>query len=283
MFKYRIISFPLLLFLLYLIFFQPWGCWIFIVGAPIVISLALYEAGKLFSLCKFETDPVFTAELGGIVAFLFFLNCYFGFQSGIFSLLLMIVILSGILLILFTLLFSKDEVKFRKIFNSFALAGIFGSTYILFASFYFQSLSEFFLLYLMLTAKAMDTGGYVFGMISNKLMKSGNHKIAPSISPKKSWEGFFGGMAFSIAVSVIFWRFLGNFAWYFYLAGGVLLALLSFAGDLTESALKRRAGVKDSAQWIPGMGGVFDVLDSFLYIGPAVALIAAILVVFSII
>ncbi|MCQ2352223.1 MAG: phosphatidate cytidylyltransferase [Victivallaceae bacterium] len=282
MFKYRIISFPLLLFLLYLIFFQPWGSWIFIVGAPVVIALALYEAGKLFSLCKIENDPVFTAELGGIGAFLFFLNCFFGFQTGIFSLLLMIVILAEILLLLCTLLFSKDEVKFRKLFNSVAIAGIFGYCYILFASFYFDRMCPFFLLYLMLTAKAMDTGGYVFGMISNKLMPGGNHKIAPSISPKKSWEGFFGGMAFSIAVSMIFWRCLGNFAWYFYLAGGVLLALLSFAGDLTESALKRRAGVKDSAQWIPGMGGVLDVLDSFLYIGPAVALIAAVSAIFSI-
>lgn len=282
MFKYRIISFPLLLFLLYLIFFRQWGHWIFLIGAPVIIALALYEAGKLFSLCKIENDPVFTAELGGIAAFLFLLNFTFGFQTGIFSLLLMIVFLAGILLVLCTLLFSKDEVKFRKLFNSVAITGIFGYCYILFASFYFGRMSSFFLLYLMLTAKAMDTGGYVFGMISNQLMPGGNHKIAPSISPKKSWEGFFGGMAFSITVSMVFWRFLGNFAWYFYLAGGVLLALLSFAGDLTESALKRRAGVKDSAQWIPGMGGVLDVLDSFLYIGPVVALIAAVSAIFSI-
>ena len=52
-----------------------------------------------------------------------------------------------------------------------------------------------------------------------------------------------------------------------FIAHGVILSLLSLAGDLTESSLKRAAGVKDSANWIPGMGGVFDVLDSFLYNG----------------
>ena len=110
-------------------------------------------------------------------------------------------------------------------------------------------------------------------------MKNGNHKICPSISPKKSWEGTVGGLLFSVGVSLIFWKIyaeapfcrmpfqnLGTSIWW-YITAGVVLGIGSLAGDLTESALKRSAGVKDSGVIIPGMGGVFDVLDSFIYNG----------------
>ena len=122
-------------------------------------------------------------------------------------------------------------------------------------------------------------GGYIFGMLSGRWMKNGNHKICPSISPKKSWEGTVGGLLFSVGVSLIFWKIyaeapfcrmpfqnLGTSIWW-YITAGVVLGIGSLAGDLTESALKRSAGVKDSGAIIPGMGGVFDVLDSFIYNG----------------
>jgi phosphatidate cytidylyltransferase len=126
-------------------------------------------------------------------------------------------------------------------------------------------------LFLVLVTKSMDTGGYIFGLLTNKYMPGGNHKIVPSISPKKSWEGFFGGIAFSVGVALLLWKC----GWQPFTMGvwmtvisGVVLALGSFAGDLTESALKRAAGIKDSANWIPGMGGILDVLDSFIYNSP---------------
>jgi phosphatidate cytidylyltransferase len=122
------------------------------------------------------------------------------------------------------------------------------------------------MLFLIAVSKTMDTGGYIFGMLSAKLLPGGNHKIAPSISPKKSWEGVAGGMLMSVAVSLIFCHCYGGDLQN-YVIHGVILSLLSLAGDLTESSLKRSAGVKDSANWIPGMGGIFDVFDSFLYVG----------------
>ena len=70
----------------------------------------------------------------------------------------------------------------------------------------------------------------------------------------------------SVAVSLIFCRCYGGDLKN-HIIHGVILSLLSLAGDLTESSLKRSAGVKDSANWIPGMGGIFDVFDSFLYVG----------------
>ena len=105
------------------------------------------------------------------------------------------------------------------------------------------------------------------------IMFGGNHKIVPSISPKKSWEGTAGGVILSIAVSLLFyWLFCSkgigvNAPLGWYIVAAVVLALGSFAGDLTESALKRTCDVKDSGHWIPGMGGAFDVLDSFIYNG----------------
>ena len=123
-------------------------------------------------------------------------------------------------------------------------------------------------LFLALVTKAMDTGGYIFGKLS-VVFFGGNHKICPTFSPKKSWEGTLGGLLFSVGVALLFRKYepvLGSEVWK-YVYYGIILGLGSFAGDLTESAVKRICGVKDSNHIIPGMGGAFDVLDSFIYNG----------------
>ncbi len=122
------------------------------------------------------------------------------------------------------------------------------------------------LLFLILATKAGDTGAYIVGTISSKLMPGGNHKIVPSISPKKSWEGTLGGLAFSIIISMIVWHILGFEGSIFILplVFGFLFFWGGFAGDLAESCIKRVCGVKDSGNIIPGMGGVLDILDSLM-------------------
>jgi phosphatidate cytidylyltransferase len=126
----------------------------------------------------------------------------------------------------------------------------------------------FLFLFLVLVTKAMDTGGYIFGKLS-AVICGGNHKICPTFSPKKSWEGTLGGLLFSVGVALLFWKYnpvIGTAVWK-YVVCGIVLGLGSFAGDLTESVVKRICGVKDSNHIIPGMGGAFDVLDSFIYNG----------------
>ena len=86
------------------------------------------------------------------------------------------------------------------------------------------------------------------------------------ISPKKSWEGAAGGLLLCLAVSYAFYRCNGGDIAR-YAVSAVILGVCSFFGDITESGLKRVCGVKDSGNWIPGMGGAFDVLDSFIYVG----------------
>ena len=88
----------------------------------------------------------------------------------------------------------------------------------------------------------------------------GRHKIAPSISPGKSWEGLAGSVVASATIAAI----LGSVAPLPHAILGALFALLGLGGDLFESALKRRAGVKDSGTLIPGHGGLFDRVDALL-------------------
>jgi phosphatidate cytidylyltransferase len=124
------------------------------------------------------------------------------------------------------------------------------------------------LLFLVIVTKSGDTAAYMTGTVTNRPM-NGNHKIVPSISPKKSWEGTFGGLVCSVVLSLCFRGLLPfEFSFSVALLTGVLLFAGGFIGDLLESCMKRACGVKDSASIVPGMGGVLDILDSFLINAP---------------
>ncbi len=99
----------------------------------------------------------------------------------------------------------------------------------------------------------------------------GRHKMAPVLSPKKSWEGFAGGMVASILTALVAVFLMGLPISY---AGAVLIGLATGIagplGDLCESLIKRQLGVKDSGTLIPGHGGILDRMDSLLFTGPVV-------------
>jgi phosphatidate cytidylyltransferase len=90
----------------------------------------------------------------------------------------------------------------------------------------------------------------------------GRHKLAPAISPGKSWEGALGGLIGAAAYAIICGILIDGIAWAPFLAAAVLLAMVSIVGDLFESAAKRQAGVKDSGALLPGHGGILDRIDS---------------------
>ena len=128
---------------------------------------------------------------------------------------------------------------------------------------------RYLLLFLVTIAKSGDIGAYVTGTLSSKIMPGGNHKIVPLISPGKSWEGTCGGMILSVSLSVLLCPYMiPNSDLVSSLLLGFFIFILGFAGDLTESALKRICGVKDSGKGIPGIGGVFDLVDSFIFAAP---------------
>ena len=108
-----------------------------------------------------------------------------------------------------------------------------------------------------------DTAAYLAGSAFGK------HKLAPSISPGKTWEGVAGGAVATLIYAIICAMFTPDLGgrvegviWVPFLAGALLLFALSVLGDLLESALKRQAGVKDSGRLLPGHGGVLDRIDS---------------------
>ena len=133
-------------------------------------------------------------------------------------------------------------------------------------------------LWLFFVVWATDVGGYVVGK------SVGGPKLAPRISPKKTWAGFGGAICFAMVVAYVFALYLkahgymtGDFIFntkMLVLSSGVL-AIISQIGDLFESFIKRRLEIKDSSDLIPGQGGLFDRFDGLMFAAVAVALSVA--------
>ncbi|HEX2057191.1 MAG TPA: phosphatidate cytidylyltransferase [Actinomycetota bacterium] len=111
-----------------------------------------------------------------------------------------------------------------------------------------------------------DIGAYFTGTAF------GRHKIAPSISPAKSWEGFAGGIGTALAGGLLFASLLDEMTVPTGLALGLIAGLLAPVGDLVESLVKREIGIKDSGRLLPGHGGMLDRLDAIIFCCPAASL-----------
>lgn len=129
-------------------------------------------------------------------------------------------------------------------------------------------MSPWWLMYVFLLVWCADSGAYFVGR------KFGKRKLAPNVSPNKSIEGLIGGLVTSGVVAAIVGQYLqlsgGALAWFLALSAVTVAA--SVLGDLFESMLKRRAGIKDSGNILPGHGGVLDRIDSLLSATPVFAL-----------
>ncbi|NML67050.1 phosphatidate cytidylyltransferase [Hymenobacter sp. RP-2-7] len=116
---------------------------------------------------------------------------------------------------------------------------------------------------------AADTGAYFAGK------NFGKHKLAPSISPGKTWEGWAGGALLTLAVGWAAGYFVPDVPLGHRLVAAGVVAVFGPLGDLAESMLKRSAGVKDSGTFLPGHGGLLDRFDAFLLVLPVLALLQA--------
>ncbi len=121
--------------------------------------------------------------------------------------------------------------------------------------------------FLILVVWGTDIGAYVTGRLL------GGPKLAPRISPGKTWAGSLGALLIAGGIGALLAGLIQG-APVFAFAAGVLLSLCGQAGDLLESAIKRKVGVKDSGRTIPGHGGLFDRLDGFLAAAPVAAMLA---------
>lgn len=138
----------------------------------------------------------------------------------------------------------------------------------------------FLAFFLTIVVKMSDTGAFAVGTICHNTI--GVHPMFPRISPKKSWEGLAGGVIVGAGVGIILFFLARHFSWgpdgVFWASSGIpligfpgtlalslLLVAVGVFGDLIESMLKRAAGIKDSARFIPGIGGLLDVVDSLVF------------------
>ncbi len=144
---------------------------------------------------------------------------------------------------------------------------------------YFDYASPMLLLAMFIMIWLNDTGAYLVGCTI------GRHRLFPRISPKKSWEGFFGGLAFTIGAAFALKYALPDHYTEISFAGMVGLAIVVTAfstwGDLVESLIKRTLDVKDSGKMMPGHGGVLDRIDSLLLVAPAMLCYMLIITLFG--
>ena len=115
-----------------------------------------------------------------------------------------------------------------------------------------------------------DTFAYLFGVTFGK------HKIMPSISPKKSWEGFAGGFIFTIITAYIISEYISTLNLEIIIITSILLPFTATLGDFIASFYKRQAGVKDSGNLIPGHGGILDRMDAFMITIPMIYILTKI-------
>lgn len=152
-----------------------------------------------------------------------------------------------------------------------AIGNISGSLFVIvylgvFCSFLIAIRIEFGLLMFLLfifTIKSSDIGAYVIGS------RFGKHKLCPSVSAGKTWEGLAGAVAAAAMFSVLLSMVFGIMSFWAAILFGAAFGLLGQLGDLVESMLKRDAAVKDASSSIPGFGGLLDVMDSPLATAPA--------------
>ena len=193
------------------------------------------------------------------------------------QLLIIIFIIFGFLRV-----FNEDHKEgLTRLFVSIAGLIYIGWTLTFIGKIYFiegnEMTGRYFVLYLIAVTKASDIGAFFTGTLSHKFMPGGNHKIAPKLSPGKSWEGFVGGVAASVGVAFLLKHLIGAeltlnnsqvITPIIAVITGAAFATLGFIGDVAESALKRASEMKDSGNTIPGMGGVLDVVDSLTLVSP---------------
>ncbi|PIE50045.1 MAG: phosphatidate cytidylyltransferase [Flavobacteriales bacterium] len=231
----------------------------FIVGLKECVSIMKFDNG-------YQKWVVFPLAL---LVYYFFSKRYFYHDFSYHFRYSEVLALSLILIACITLFRFKEELDYdsgKLIFAVIYLALPFG--FALGLPQYSNTYQGFFtkeVFFLFILIWSSDT----FAYLSGKFL--GKHKMAPKISPKKTWEGFAGGVILTLVLSYFleqnFQELRGN-----WIIVGLLVASFAPLGDLVESQLKRSFGVKDSGNIIPGHGGVLDRLDSFIIVAPVVYL-----------
>ena len=225
----------------------------------IIMTISLSEFFRFFKNSGIYPLTYSSKLIGG----LFFISTFL-IASGIISPLYYIIFPVFILFIPGYELFRKSENNISNIATSilgisYIVIPFCLSNYIVFKEGIYNS---FPLILLFILIWTNDNGAYIAGM------SIGKHKLFPRISPKKSWEGLFGGIILTIIVSLVIMVPKQNVSVINCIILGIIVSVSSVFGDFAESMLKRNFKIKDSGRIIPGHGGFLDRFDSLLFAVP---------------
>ncbi|NQT76021.1 MAG: phosphatidate cytidylyltransferase [Candidatus Omnitrophica bacterium] len=256
MFKRSITSVILISITIITIFILP--VWTFSVAASIFIGMGLYEFFRLDTKNLFPPSFICLGIISGM--FLPYITYFYRSTGGMWEALFFIIALIS----LFLMQFARKENNNAVTLIALTLLGIFyiGWFFTFLVKLRFLEDGHKLVAYLLLVTKAGDIGAYLVGS------KFGRHALIPRISPKKSVEGAVGGFLFSVVFALISRSYLGWMSLGTILMGGILIGVFAQLGDLAESLVKRDYQVKDSSLFLPGLGGVLDVIDSILFTAP---------------
>jgi phosphatidate cytidylyltransferase len=242
-----------------------WLWWLFVLLAAASMVLALWEFYLLAKRLKLDPNPV-----PGFVAGAALITISLQDQPLLNFVLFLLVI---IVLVIVTLIGAMARgAPFDKMIASSGVTvlgvlyiALLGTHLVLIRTGFTPQLSAHLLSFFFLVLMGSDAGAYYIGRAIGK------RKLAPSISPGKTWEGVAGGVVAALAMGVLahFWFFRElPLKWTLPLA--LTMCVLGILGDLVESAMKRSASAKDAANILPGHGGLLDRLDSLLFNAPLI-------------
>jgi len=218
--------------------------------------LALYEWSKLMYFKSVEKKIFLAISL----ALIYFIDKYLNYEDS-----RLILLIASVFWLCIAPLFLIFKINLKNFFFSSIIGWILVMPLIISLN-YLIELSPWVVLLVLTTIWLADSGAYFFGK------RFGKRKLAPSISPGKTWEGFVGAL-FVVSLFSIVMTYYGFVNSYMSILFFNLILILSVEGDLFESHIKRMAKVKDSGDLIPGHGGVLDRIDSLCSSLPLATLI----------
>ena len=229
----------------------------------LLFILAIITLNEFLKLIKLKGTIAYI-----ILATLFYFLGNEEINSVLISILLSATILINLFLIRDIMIFDKISLLKSKRYLYIIFYIISGFVFLALIPFTNKDFEPQIILGIFILAWTNDTFAYLVGK------GFGKRKLMEKISPKKTIEGFFGGMVGALFASFIFFKFTltTEYSLIFWLFLALLVSVLGTIGDLIQSKFKRLAGVKDSGNIMPGHGGVYDRLDSIIFAGPFIYL-----------
>lgn len=220
----------------------------------VLMGMSQYELSKMYGFYR-KKNIFLMPMIGSVIFILLYLLCYENWAG------LGIIVFFFLISIQAFILYPRVSIDDLTFMLFMLLYG--GWTYMHAMVLYDAPRGSWLLLSVFLCIWSCDSGAYFSGSFF------GRHRLAPQLSPKKSVEGAFGGILFSIGSMLLINKFFDVFQSIWLAAMfAVLIAILSIIGDLFESYIKRLIGVKDSGNILPGHGGFLDRFDSFIFVIP---------------